>query len=439
MILVLICYHQQPNSIRHFFLHTMKHPSKPWKPLTTNCCTIQNQTIFGNLKPSSSDTSNDIAQLPNSFHWMSFSDLGHFLSIRSNEDQIAKSFASDLYDFQLSDLRAITQNFSNSFWLGEGGFGTVHKGYIDANLRRGLKAQPVAVKILNVQGLQGHREWLAEVIFLGQLRHKNLVKLIGYCYEDEERLLIYEFMPRGSLENHLFRRKTSLPWATRLKITIGAAKGLAFLHAAKNPVIFRDFKTSNILLDSDFTAKLSDFGLARLVSEGSKSHVTTRVWGNYGYAAPEYISKGHLTTKSDVYSFGVVLIELLTGRRAIDKKRPKTEQNLVDWSKPYLSNSKRLRCIMDPRLVGQYSVKGAKEMALLALQCTSLNPKDRPRIQTAVETLENLQKFKDMAVTYGHWPQCARNGASNKVKIDLRAGGNHKRLSPLVSGRTTWF
>ncbi|KAH1150885.1 hypothetical protein GYH30_044750 [Glycine max] len=292
MILVLICYHQQPNSIRHFFLHTMKHPSKPWKPLTTNCCTIQNQTIFGNLKPSSSDTSNDIAQLPNSFHWMSFSDLGHFLSIRSNEDQIAKSFASDLYDFQLSDLRAITQNFSNSFWLGEGGFGTVHKGYIDANLRRGLKAQPVAVKILNVQGLQGHREWLAEVIFLGQLRHKNLVKLIGYCYEDEERLLIYEFMPRGSLENHLFRRKTSLPWATRLKITIGAAKGLAFLHAAKNPVIFRDFKTSNILLDSDFTAKLSDFGLARLVSEGSKSHVTTRVWGNYGYAAPEYISKG---------------------------------------------------------------------------------------------------------------------------------------------------
>ncbi|RZB60487.1 putative serine/threonine-protein kinase PBL15 isoform C [Glycine soja] len=446
----------------------MKHPSKPWKPLTTNCCTIQNQTIFGNLKPSSSDTSNDIAQLPNSFHWMSFSDLGHFLSIRSNEDQIAKSFASDLYDFQLSDLRAITQNFSNSFWLGEGGFGTVHKGYIDANLRRGLKAQPVAVKILNVQGLQGHREWLAEVIFLGQLRHKNLVKLIGYCYEDEERLLIYEFMPRGSLENHLFRRKTSLPWATRLKITIGAAKGLAFLHAAKNPVIFRDFKTSNILLDSrkkdivhkqnakhycknkssedhvnlvktGFHSQTFGFGLARLVSEGSKSHVTTRVWGNYGYAAPEYISKGHLTTKSDVYSFGVVLIELLTGRRAIDKKRPKTEQNLVDWSKPYLSNSKRLRCIMDPRLVGQYSVKGAKEMALLALQCTSLNPKDRPRIQTAVETLENLQKCKDMAVTYGHWPQCARNGASNKVKIDLRAGGNHKRLSPLVSGRTTWF
>lgn len=166
MILVLICYHQQPNSIRHFFLHTMKHPSKPWKPLTTNCCTIQNQTIFGNLKPSSSDTSNDIAQLPNSFHWMSFSDLGHFLSIRSNEDQIAKSFASDLYDFQLSDLRAITQNFSNSFWLGEGGFGTVHKGYIDANLRRGLKAQPVAVKILNVQGLQGHREWLVSCKYI---------------------------------------------------------------------------------------------------------------------------------------------------------------------------------------------------------------------------------------------------------------------------------
>ncbi|TKY58458.1 Serine/threonine-protein kinase [Spatholobus suberectus] len=417
----------------------MKQPSKPWRPLTTNCCAIEDQTIFGNIsrcKPASSDISNDIAQLPNSFHWLSFSDISHFSSIRSNED-LAESFASDLYDFQLSELHAATQNFSSNFLLGEGGFGSVHKGYIDANLRRGLKAQPVAVKLLNIEGLQGHREWLAEVIFLGQLKHQNLVKLIGYCYEDEERLLIYEFMSRGSLENHLFRRKTSLSWAARLKITIGAAKGLAFLHGAKNPVIYRDFKTSNILLDSNFTAKLSDFGLAKMVPEGSKSHVTTRVWGTYGYAAPEYISTGHLTTKSDVYSFGVVLLELLTGRRAMDKKRPKTEQSLVDWSKPYLSSSKKLRCIMDPRLAGQYSGKGAKEMALLALQCISLNPKDRPRMQTAVETLEGLQQFKDMAVAHGHWPQCARNRASNKVKIDLRAGANHKRLSPLVSNRTT--
>ncbi|XP_027348005.1 probable serine/threonine-protein kinase PBL15 [Abrus precatorius] len=415
----------------------MKHPSKPWRPLTTNCCAIEDQTIFENFSGCRSSTSSymskDTAQLP-SFHWLSFSDLSH-----SNED-LAQSFGSDLYDFQLNELRAVTQNFSSNFLLGEGGFGTVHKGYIDGNLRRGLKAQHVAVKVLNTEGLQGHREWLAEVIFLGHLRHQNLVKLIGYCYQHEEQLLVYEFMPRGSLENHLFRRRTSLPWATRLKITIGAAKGLAFLHAAKNPVIYRDFKTSNILLDSDFTAKLSDFGLAKMVAEGSKSHVTTRVMGTYGYAAPEYISTGHLTTKGDVYSFGVVLLELLTGRRTMDKRRPKTEQNLVDWSKPYLSNGKRFLCIVDPKLAGQYSVKGAKEMAFLALQCTSLNPKDRPRMQTIVETLERLQQFKDMAVSWRHWPsspQCIRNRPSNNIKIDLRGGANHRQFSPLVSNKTT--
>ncbi|KAJ1412447.1 Serine-threonine/tyrosine-protein kinase, catalytic domain [Sesbania bispinosa] len=420
----------------------MKQPSKPWRPLTTNCCTVEDQTILGNFsryKRSTSNVSKDSVSSPSSFQWLFSSDLSHSSFIRSNED-LAESFVSDLYDFELSELRAVTQNFSSNFLLGKGGFGTVHKGYIDGNLRCGLKAQPVAVKVLNIEGLQGHREWLAEVIFLGQLRHQNLVKLIGYCCEDEERLLVYQFMPRGSLENHLFRRTTSLPWATRLKIIVGAAKGLAFLHGSENPVIFRDLKTSNILLDSDFTAKLSDFGLAKMGPEGSKSHVTTRVMGTYGYAAPEYISTGHLTTKSDVYSFGVILLELLTGRRAVDKKRPKTEQNLVNWSRPYLNNSKRLRCIMDPRLAGQYSVKGAKEMALLALQCLSLNPKDRPRMVTVIETLESLQQFKDMAVTRGHWPaspQYSTNRPSNKVKIDLRAGANHRRLSPLVSNRTT--
>ncbi|WJX56117.1 putative serine/threonine-protein kinase pbl15 [Trifolium repens] len=415
-----------------------KEPSKPWRPFTSNCCTTENQTIlknFSKCKPSRSDYSKNIAPLP-SFRRLSFSDLSRSSSTRINED-LALSFGSDLCDFQLSELRAITQNFSSNYLLGEGGFGTVHKGYLDDNFRQGLKAQPVAVKLLDIEGLQGHREWLAEVIFLGQLRHPNLVKLIGYCCEDEERLLVYEFMPRGSLENHLFRRLTSLPWATRLKIAIGAAKGLSFLHGAEKPVIYRDFKTSNVLLDSDFTAKLSDFGLAKMGPEGSKSHVTTRVMGTYGYAAPEYISTGHLTTKSDVYSFGVVLLELLTGRRATDKTRPKTEQNIVDWTKPYLSSSRRLRYIMDPRLAGQYSVKGAKQIAHLALQCISLHPKDRPRMAMIVETLESLQQFKDMAVTSGHWPissKSTKNGVSNNNKVKTRAiSANQKQLVPVRS------
>ncbi|KAE9460308.1 hypothetical protein C3L33_07781, partial [Rhododendron williamsianum] len=414
--------------------------SKPWRPFTTNCCSAEDQTIFGNIsrcRPSKSEFSKNIAPFP-SFRRVSFSDLSRSSSIRINED-LAQSFGSDLYDFQLSELRAITQNFSGSFLLGEGGFGTVHKGYADDNLRPGLKAQAVAVKLLDIEGLQGHREWLAEVIFLGQLRHQNLVKLIGYCCEEEERLLVYEFMPRGSLENHLFKRMSvSLPWGTRLKIAIGSAKGLAFLHGphgAESPVIYRDFKTSNILLDSEFNAKLSDFGLAKMGPEGSKTHVTTRVMGTYGYAAPEYVNTGHLTTRSDIYSFGVVLLELLTGRRALDKTRPKSEQNLVDWSKPYLTSSRRLRCIMDPRLSGQYSVKGAKEMALLALQCVSLIPKDRPKMPVIIETLESLQKLTDMAVTCGQWPasqirgRLLRKGGGERIKARF-TGKNLQLLQP---------
>ncbi|CAK9143689.1 unnamed protein product [Ilex paraguariensis] len=397
--------------------------SKPWRPFTANCCSVEDQAVFGNFsrcRPSRSDFSKNIAPLP-SFRRLSFSSLSRSSSTRINED-LAQSFGPDLLDFQLSELRAITQNFSSHFLLGEGGFGTVHKGYVDDNLRAGLKAQAVAVKLLDIEGLQGHREWLAEVIFLGQLRHPNLVKLIGYCCEDEERLLVYEFMPRGSLENHLFKRlSVALPWGTRLKIAMGAAKGLAFLHGAEKPVIYRDFKTSNVLLDSDFNAKLSDFGLATMGPEGSNTHVTTRVMGTYGYAAPEYVSTGHLTTKSDIYSFGVVLLELLTGRRAMDKTRPKTEQNLVDWAKPYLTSSRRLRCVIDPRLAGQYSVKGAKEIALLALQCVSLNPKDRPKMPAIIETLEGLQHLRDMAVTSGQWP------ASPKASRSVVSAAKEKR------------
>ncbi|KAL2544433.1 Protein kinase superfamily protein [Forsythia ovata] len=415
--------------------------SKPWIPFTANCCSVEDHAIcrnFSRCRPSRSDFSKNVAPLP-SFRRLSFSDLStRSNSTRINED-LQQSFGQDLYDFQLSELRAVTQNFSSNFLLGEGGFGTVHKGYVDDSLRPGLKAQAVAVKLLDIEGLQGHREWLAEVIFLGQLRHPNLVKLIGYCCEDEERLLVYEFMPRGSLENHLFKRLSiSLPWCTRLKIAIGAAKGLAFLHGAEKPVIYRDFKTSNILLDSDFNAKLSDFGLAKMGPEGSNTHVTTRVMGTYGYAAPEYVSTGHLTTKSDIYSFGVVLLELLTGRRAMDKTRPKSEQNLVDWTKPYLTSTRRLRCIVDPRLAGQYSVKGAKEMALLALQCVSLQPRDRPKMPAIIETLESLQHLRDMAVTLGQWPaspKLGRNNAVHYAKVRKESGFGCKNSVVAASPR----
>ncbi|CAA6672754.1 unnamed protein product [Spirodela intermedia] len=291
--------------------------------------------------------------------------------------------ASQLRKFNFNELKSATRNFRPESLLGEGGFGCVFKGWIEENGTAAVKpgtGLTVAVKTLNHDGLQGHKEWLAEVNFLGELLHPNLVKLIGYCIEDDQRLLVYEFMPRGSLENHLFRKGSlPLPWSIRMKIALGAAKGLSFLHEeAERLVIYRDFKTSNILLDADYNAKLSDFGLAKDGPEGDKTHVSTRVMGTYGYAAPEYVMTGHLTSKSDVYSFGVVLLEMLSGRRSMDKNRPNGEHNLVEWARPYLGERRRFYRLVDPRLEGNFSLKGAQKAAQLAHLCLSRDPKARP-------------------------------------------------------------
>ncbi|KAI3816791.1 hypothetical protein L1987_16496 [Smallanthus sonchifolius] len=312
-----------------------------------------------------------------------------------SEGEILQS--SNLKSFTFNELKNATRNFRPDSVLGEGGFGSVFKGWVDEHSFAASKPGTgivIAVKRLNQEGLQGHKEWLAEINYLGQLRHSNLVKLIGYCLEDDHRLLAYEFMPKGSMENHLFRRGSyfqPLSWRLRMKVALGAARGLAFLHNAEPMVIYRDFKTSNILLDSNFNAKLSDFGLARDGPTGDKSHVSTRVMGTYGYAAPEYLSTGHLTPKSDVYSFGVVLLEVLSGKKAIDKNRPPGEHNLVEWAKPCLSSKRRIFRVLDPRLEGQYSLGRALKVANLALQCLCTEPKMRPSMDEVVSTLEELQ------------------------------------------------
>lgn len=308
---------------------------------------------------------------------------------------------SHLKQFSFLDLKLATRNFRPESLLGEGGFGCVFKGWVEENGTAPVKpgtGLTVAVKTLNLDGLQGHKEWLAEINYLGNLLHPNLVKLVGYCIEDDQRLLVYEFMPRGSLENHLFRRSLPLPWSIRMRIALGAAKGLSFLHEeALKPVIYRDFKTSNILLDSDYNAKLSDFGLAKDAPDEGKTHVSTRVMGTYGYAAPEYVMTGHLTSMSDVYSFGVVLLEMLTGRRSMDKNRPSGEQNLVEWARPHLLDRRRFYRLLDPRLEGHFSIKGAQKVTQLAAQCLSRDSKIRPKMSEVVEVLKPLPLLKDMA------------------------------------------
>ncbi|KAK4715632.1 hypothetical protein R3W88_013970 [Solanum pinnatisectum] len=310
-------------------------------------------------------------------------------------------FSPNVKSFSFNELKNATRNFRTDSLLGEGGFGCVFKGWIDAQTLTASKPGSgivIAVKKLKPEGFQGHKEWLTEVNYLGQLRHPNLVKLIGYCIDDDNHLLVYEFMPKGSLENHLFRRGPQpLNWATRIKVAIGAARGLAFLHDAKEQVIYRDFKASNILLDAEFNSKLSDFGLAKAGPTGDRTHVSTQVMGTQGYAAPEYVATGRLTAKSDVYSFGVVLLELLSGRRAVDNTKVGIEQNLVDWAKPYLGDKRKLFRIMDTKLEGQYPQKGAYTAANLAWQCLSNEPKLRPKMSEVLTALEELQSPKGVS------------------------------------------
>ncbi|KAM7499277.1 hypothetical protein LguiA_023691 [Lonicera macranthoides] len=301
-----------------------------------------------------------------------------------SQDEILQS--SNLKSFGFNDLRTSTRNFRPDSVLGEGGFGCVFKGWIDEKTFTAAKpgtGMVIAVKKLNQVGLQGHKEWLTEINYLGQLYHPNLVKLVGYCLEDEHRLLVYEFMPRGSLENHLFRRSSyfqPLPWNLRMKVALGAAKGLAYLHSPEA---------------RKYNAKLSDFGLAKDGPVDGKSHVSTRVMGTYGYAAPEYMVTGHLTAKSDIYSFGVVLVEMLTGRRVVDKNRPPGEQNLIPWALPYLTSKRRILQVMDARIQGQYSLAVAARAGALAVKCLVLDPKHRPNMGEVVKALEQLQELKD--------------------------------------------
>ncbi|TYG85652.1 hypothetical protein ES288_A13G072400v1 [Gossypium darwinii] len=326
--------------------------------------------------------------------------------------------APNLRIFSFAELKTATKNFRPDMVLGEGGFGKVFKGWIDEKaLGKSGSATLVAVKKLNSESLQGFEEWQSEVNFLGRLSHPHLVRLLGYCWEDKELLLVYEFMQKGSLENHLFGRGSSvqsLEWNIRIKIAIGAAKGLSFLHSSDK---------------KSYTAKLSDFGLAKLGPSASQSHVTTRVMGTYGYAAPEYVATGHLYVKSDVYGFGVVLVEILTGLRALDPNRPSGQHNLSEWIKPYLSDRRKLKSIMDNRLEGKYPSKAAVRIAQLALKCLEPEPKYRPSMKEVVETLEQIESIN-------HNPKEPRNRTARQTTRRHRQQPLHHR-SPLAPKNET--
>ncbi|KAL9270983.1 Receptor-like kinase LIP2-like protein [Drosera capensis] len=280
--------------------------------------------------------------------------------------------------FTFRELAMATKNFRQECLLGEGGFGRVYKGKLQSS------GQVVAIKQLDRNGMQGNKEFLAEVLMLSRLHHQNLVNLIGHCADGDQRLLVYEFMPMGSLENHIFgdnSEQKPLDWLARMKIAYGAAKGLEYLHEKANPpIIYRELKPSNILLDEHFEPKLSDFGLSKLGTGGGRM-------GTYGYSAPEYTGGGELTLKSDIYSFGVVLLELISGRRVIDTTRPNDEQNLVTWAQPIFRDPKRFSEMADPRLNMEFPVTSLNQAVGIAAMCLQEESTVRPLIGDVVAIL----------------------------------------------------
>ncbi|KAL5983529.1 hypothetical protein ACLOJK_017616 [Asimina triloba] len=289
------------------------------------------------------------------------------------------------------ELREATNNFESASMLGEGGFGRVYKGVLN-------DGTPVAIKKLTTGGHQGDKEFLVEVEMLSRLHHRNLVKLVGYhCNRDlSHNLLCYELVPNGSLEAWLhgpLGANCTLDWDTRMKIALDAARGLTYLHEDTQPsVIHRDFKASNILLENNFHAKVADFGLAKQAPEGRANCLSTRVMGTFGYVAPEYAMTGHLLVKSDVYSFGVVLLELLTGRKPVDRSQPSDQENLVTWARPILRDKDRLEELADPKLEGRYPTDDFLRVCTIAAACVAPEADQRPIMGEVVQSLKMVQR-----------------------------------------------
>lgn len=293
-------------------------------------------------------------------------------------------------------LRNVTDNFNEDNVVGKGGFGVVYKGELDDGTKIAVKRMEASV-VSN----KGLKEFQSEIAVLTKVRHRHLVALLGYCIDGNERLLVYEYMPLGTLGQHLFEFAKlglqPLSLKQRLSIALDVARGMEYLHglAHQRSFIHRDLKPSNILLGDDYRAKVSDFGLVKLASE-EKNSIETRLAGTFGYLAPEYAVTGRVTTKSDVFSFGVVLMELISGRRALDETQPEESVHLVAWFRRMSGNSDDFLKAIDPELeVTDEGLRSIKAVAELAGHCTSRDAWNRPDMAHAVNVLLPLvQKWK---------------------------------------------
>ncbi|XP_059650075.1 L-type lectin-domain containing receptor kinase IX.1-like [Cornus florida] len=296
----------------------------------------------------------------------------------SMEDEFEKDIGPKKFSY--SELAHSTNNFSEEEKLGEGGFGGVYRGFL-----REL-ASYVAVKRVSRGSKQGLKEYISEVKIISRLRHKNLVQLIGWCHEKNELLLVYEFLPNGSLDSHLFIGKSLLTWAMRYKIVHGLASALLYLHEEwEQCVLHRDIKSSNIMLDSNFNAKVGDFGLARLVNH-EKGSQTTLLAGTMGYMDPECVITGKASKESDVYSFGIVVLEIACGRKPIDLRAPETQSRLVEWVWDLYGTGKLLEAA-DPKLNTDFDEQEMTNLLIVGLWCAHPDYNRRPSIRQVIQVL----------------------------------------------------
>ncbi|CAM6011874.1 unnamed protein product [Sphagnum balticum] len=289
----------------------------------------------------------------------------------------------------IEEIRECTDNFGPKALIGEGSYGRVYYAT--------LQDRVAAIKKLDASA-QPETEFLSQVSLVSRLKHENVVELIGYCLDGSLRVLAYEFATMGSLHDILHGRKgvkgaqpgPVLDWMQRVKIAVGAARGLEYLHEKAQPsIIHRDIKSSNVLLFDEYVAKIADFNLSNQTPDMAARLHSTRVLGTFGYHAPEYAMTGQLTQKSDVYSFGVVLLELLTGRKPVDPTMPRGQQSLVTWATPKLSEDKVKQCI-DPKLRNDYPPKAVAKMAAVAALCVQYEADFRPNMSIVVKALQPL-------------------------------------------------
>ncbi|KAF5751106.1 receptor-like serine/threonine-protein kinase [Tripterygium wilfordii] len=320
--------------------------------------------------------------------------------------------------YSLKELEFATRVFADENVIGEGGYGVVYKGFLQ-------DGSVVAVKkLLNNKG-QAEKEFEVEVEAIGKVKHKNLVGLIGCCADGPQRMLVYEYVDNGNLEQWLHGDVgpvSPLTWDIRMKIAVGTAKGLAYLHEGLEPkVVHRDVKSSNILLDKKWNPKVSDFGLAKLLGSET-SYVATRVMGTFGYVSPEYASTGMLNEGSDVYSFGILFMEILTGRSPVDYSRPPGEMNLVEWFKGMVA-SRRGEEILDPLIEVQPSPRALKRALLVCLRCIDLDANKRPKMGQIVHMLEADEfPFRPEIRVSREKDTLPPQGVSNKVPHPITHG-----------------